>query len=104
MGSEILSFWLNFGFILGPSWFFGSILGPFGFHFGSISGPFGSDFASMLMTLRAVLDLRKRVFYICETILFEVLEGIMLALFVIFFDGPTFDNLFFQREFIRGPN
>ena len=40
MGSEILSFGLHFGFILGPFCsHFGFILGPFGVHFGSIWGP-----------------------------------------------------------------
>ena len=52
MGSEILSFWLHFGFrtcsILVPFWVqFGTILVPFWIHFGSIWCPFWLHLGSL---------------------------------------------------------
>ena len=49
LDSELVQFWLHFGFSLGPFWFhFGSILDPFGVHFGSIWGPWRGPVAEML--------------------------------------------------------
>ena len=62
--------------------------------FGSIWSPFGVHFEVILMTLREMMDLWKRVFYLGKTLLFEVLEGIMSELFRIFLQWNKFCWLF----------
>ena len=57
---------------------------------GSIWGSFGVHFEVVLMTLREMVDLRKRVFRLGKTILFQVLEGIMPVLFHNIFQYASF--------------